>query len=193
MKGFGLKNTGVDASDLFQFMIVQYRMFKSEGMTAQRILIEQVTIIANKCSERHDHPFPYRINGRIGNLGKQLFEIAAQVLRLITEHSQRNVGTHRPDWFFAIAGHGGYNGIQVFGAVPKGFLVFKYLIMFEVGEHYPGFGKFFQPDLVFVQPFAIRFGRTDRLFELFITDDAALLHIDYKHLSRLKSSLFHYG
>ncbi len=39
---------------------------------------------------------------------------------------------------------------------------------------------------VFVEPFSIRMGRGERVFQLLVVDDLALLEVDQEHLSRLE-------
>ncbi len=53
---FCLEDACIDTADLFQFMIGEHRMFQCYGMAAQRIFLQQVTVITNK-SGRGSSPF----------------------------------------------------------------------------------------------------------------------------------------
>ena len=80
---------------------------------------------------------------------------------------------------------------HVFGRIAEGFLVFENLVVFKIGKQHPGFGQFFQADLVFVQPFGVGFADEQiLLFQFIIADDPALFHIDDKHFAGLQSSFF---
>ena len=89
-----LEDAGIDAADLFQLMVAEYGMLQRDGVTGQRVFSQQVSVAADEAREGHDQSFPDGIDGRVGDLGEQLFEIAAQVLGLVAEYGQRDVGAH---------------------------------------------------------------------------------------------------
>ena len=74
---FGLEDAGVYASDLFQLVVAQYRIFQRYGMAGEWLFIKKITIIANESCQRHHQSFPNGIDGWIGDLRKQLFEVIA--------------------------------------------------------------------------------------------------------------------
>jgi len=160
-------------------------MFQRHAMAGQGVFSEQVGVAAYEAGQGHYQSFADRVDGWVGDLGKKLFEIAAQVLGLVAEHGQGYIGPHRADGFFAIEGHGGDEGIEVFGGIAEGFLVFEDLVVFQVGEEYPWFGKFFQADLVFIQPFGIGLLRADAAFQFIVADDPFLFQVHDEHFTRL--------
>ena len=62
-----------------------------------------------------------------------------------------------------------------------------------MGEGYPWRIQLFQPDLILIQPVAVRLAGTNILLKLFVADDPSLLHIHYKHFTRLQPAVaLHY-
>jgi hypothetical protein len=138
LEGLGLEDAGVDAADLFQLVVAEHGMFEGYAVAGQGIFFQQVGVAADEAGEGHDQSFPDGIDGRVGDLGEELFEIAAEVLGLVAEHGQGNVGAHGAERFFAVEGHRCDEVVEVFGGIAEGFLVFEDLVVFEVGEELPG-------------------------------------------------------
>ena len=187
---FCLENAGIDAADFFELMVAQNGMFKRHGVTGQRVFSQQIGVAADEAGEGHDQSFPDGVDGRVGDLGEQLFEIAAQVLWLVAEYGQRNIGPHRADGFLTVEAHRGDEVIEVFGGITEGLLIFEDLVVFEMGESDAGFGQLFQPDLVFVEPFGVGLLGADLCFQLVVADDAFLFQVHDKHFPGLEAAFF---
>ena len=188
LQGLGLEDACVDASDLFQVVVAEYRMFECDGMTALRVFDEHVAIASHEGGERHDEAFADRVDRRVGHLCEELLEITAEVLRLVAEHGEGRICSHRTDGFLAVECHGCDDLFEIFPAVSEGLLIFEYLVMFEMGEHDAGFGQFVEPDLIFIQPVCIRFPVADIILDLFVADDPSLFQIDDEHPAGLQAS-----
>ena len=87
-----------------------------------RRFTQEVIRCPHEGNERHDRPLPDGIDGRVGNLGKQLLEVVAQVLALLRQYGQRDVRTHGAQRFLARFDHGRQDHPQVFGGKPEGLL-----------------------------------------------------------------------
>ncbi len=190
LQGFGLKNAGVYAADFFQFVVGHHRMRQGYGVAHFGVFLQNVADIAHKSGQRHDGALADGVNGRVGDLRKELFEIIRQVLRAVAEDGQRNVGAHTADGFFAVQGHRQEDVFEVFGSIAEGLLVFEHLRGFERSEGDAGIGQFLNADFVFFQPLGIRPGSANFLFDLLVADDAALHQIHQKHLAGLQSAFF---
>ncbi len=94
-----------NAAQLFQIAIGQDRMRQLERVAVLRRLVQNVALGADVADQRHHQLFADGIDGRIGDLRKELLEVVEQRLRTVRETGQRHVGAHRADRLFALGAH----------------------------------------------------------------------------------------
>mmetsp|Transcript_4098 Transcript_4098/g.25813 ORF Transcript_4098/g.25813 Transcript_4098/m.25813 type:complete len:223 (-) Transcript_4098:1391-2059(-) len=70
-----------------------------------RSRFEEITPQTNLHLQADHKALPQRINGRVGNLGKSLFEVVVHQVRLFRHESQRNIIPHAKCCFTALCGH----------------------------------------------------------------------------------------
>ena len=88
-------NVVFDAADSLQVHIRQNRALDRQPLlTARAARIEQVGAGADEGHQRHHQRLADRVNGRIGNLGKRLFEVIGQQFGAVGQHRGRNVAAH---------------------------------------------------------------------------------------------------
>eukprot|EP01085_Mycamoeba_gemmipara_P000216 Mycagemm_TRINITY_DN9850_c0_g1::TRINITY_DN9850_c0_g1_i1::g.216::m.216 type:complete len:105 gc:universal TRINITY_DN9850_c0_g1_i1:373-59(-) len=100
-------------------------MFNPYTVTLHLIFFQQVTIVTHKASQTHYYSLTNRINWWIGYLGKQLFEIRRQVLRLLRKHCQRCICSHRTNRLLTLYGHWFNQQIDIFSGIAKYLLVIE--------------------------------------------------------------------
>ncbi|HOG65757.1 MAG TPA: hypothetical protein PLD82_10015 [Spirochaetota bacterium] len=101
-----------------QVVIGQNRVREFEFAAMLGALVQQVPVATDKAREGHHETFSDWVDRRIGDLGKKLFEIIEEQLRLIGEDSERGIGSHRADRFLPVTGHRAQDVFDLFIAVP---------------------------------------------------------------------------
>ena len=129
------------------------------------------------------------VNRWVGNLRKQLFEVAEQRLPRFRKHSERNIGSHGGDRLHAVLRHRQDGFLHILVSITERFVqlvsqLLRVLFDFQVRNR-----KLFQMDQMRVQPLAVRTLRCIAVFNLFIFNQPFLDGIDQKHPSRLKPRL----
>ena len=174
--------------EFFQFGIGENGLRQLNQGAAFRHWIQKAAARADHGLSRGNDLFADGVNGRVGDLGEELFEIVVKQLRLLRENGQRRVRAHGAQRLDAVVGHRTHDETQILEGVAEGLLFLK---DFAVGQfrRQHRFGQVFQQDVVFVQPLAIWFGAGIFPLELLIGDDPTLLGVDQKHASRLQTPL----
>ncbi len=90
-----------------------------------RVDIEEVRLGPDKGHQRHHNLFANRVDGRVGDLRKQLAEIVVEKLVLAREHRQGRVVAHRANALLTRSGQGIQQELEIFLGVPKGLLAVK--------------------------------------------------------------------
>ena len=119
---------------------------------------------------------------------EELFEIVVQRLVLVRKHSERRVVAHRADGFLAVHRHRGHDELDVLLRVAEGLLAVEH--PYRALQRRGLFGL----DLVelvadALDPLRVGFRPGERVLELLVVDDPALLQIDEEHLAGLQAPL----
>src|SRR3546814_2860532 len=103
---------------------------------------------------------------------------------------QRRIIPHGADVLFPHSRHGSQNHFQVFSRITEAELPLEDHIVVQQREVRPARGrKVFQPDLVFIEPFAVRLAAANIFFQFVVTDNTPLVEVSHEHLSWLEASL----
>ena len=84
-----------------------------------RLFFQKVAVGANVNGGIGDDFLPHGIDGRVGDLGKQLLEIVKERLVLFGQHRQGDVRPHRGYLFRPCFGHGQHCVVNVLIGIAK--------------------------------------------------------------------------
>ena len=177
-----------DVADLFHFLGGKDRLLRLEAHRRIGFVDpEQIRARPDKRDQRHDQLFTDRVDRRIGDLREQLLEVAVENLGSIGEHRQSGIVAHRSDCLLAVFGHRREDDLQVFLGIAEDLLAVEQRHLRALRRR--RIGQRIERNSRAVDPFAIRLRCRQRVLELVIVDDAALLGVDQKHLARLQPPL----
>ena len=179
---------GFDGTDFLQIAVGQDRVRHFQPLVRAGLTAEQIGPGPDHRNQRHHQFFADRVDRRVGDLGKALFEIIVEQLWLLREHGQWRVGAHRADGIIARFRHRFEEEFDVFLGVAEGLLpVEKFLRGIRAARRrLRRIRQIFKLVLRFFQPFGIRPGGGEIALDLLILDDAALFEIDQQHFARLQ-------
>ena len=108
---------------------------------------------------------------------------------MVGKHSQGSVIAHGAERLLAGLSAGADDKAHILECIAKSLLPgLKGRVVID--GHFRRFREVFRVDQVFFEPLAVGLLRGDLLFELFVFDDAPLLHIDEKHAAGFKATFF---
>ena len=148
---------------------------------------EEVLLGPDRGVHGRDQFFADGVQGRIGDLGKQLLEVVEQQLRLVGQDGDRRVVAHGPHGFVPMGRHWADEDLQLLAGVSEGPLPFFQRRQVESG-YVVRLQKVVQVLHVLVQPGAIGLARTDLVLDLVVGDDAAADRVDQEQASGLQPS-----
>ena len=157
----------------------------------KRRLFEQILLGADGGLGRHHHLLANRIDRRIGHLREQLLEVVEEQRRLVREHRERSIGTHRADRLLPVGRHRGEDHFQILDSVAEGLLLLEQIerliavVRWRRGRR----RQRVQIDEPVVQPAAIRLACGEALLDLLVLHDAPFDRIDEEHATRLQPPL----
>ena len=136
--------------------------------------------------EGHHEIFADGIDGRVGDLGEELFEISKEHFGLAREHRQGGIVTHGVDGLLSGRGHGSEDHVELFLTETVGDLklgkgqriVRGIWFNLRLGRDDVG-----ELDLIFTEPFPVGLLRGEVLFDFLIKDDFAFNGVDHDHLA----------
>ena len=188
---FHLKRRLFQCPDLIHVAAVQDRISHLQKGAVAVGFFQQVALRAQIDRRIGDDLLPQRIDRRIGDLGKLLFEIMKQQWMPVAEHGQRDIRSHRCGRLCAAARHRQdlfpYILIRVAKYLIKG-------IAFLLGEHLRLFFRrrqIFEPVQATVQPLPIWMAVHIARLALRIADETVFLRIHQQHLSGTQAVLAH--
>ena len=91
-----------------------------ENAAVLRAVLEQVAVGAHIDRGIGDALLADGVDGRVGNLGEHLLEVAEQGLMLLGEHGQRDIHAHGGGGLLAVPGHGEDDAGQILIGIGKG-------------------------------------------------------------------------
>ena len=152
------------------------------------VLLQQIAVFAHIDGGGGHDLFAQRVDGRVGDLGEHLPEIAKQRLVLVREHGQRRVRAHRADGLRAVQGHR-QDRIPVFLiGIAEGALQTRALGAGQRGDLLVGHLHIAQAQKVLVQPFAVRALRGVALAHGVVVQQFAFGQIGQQHLARVQAA-----
>ncbi len=178
-----------DRADLLQIDVAEDRLRHLEPVMGAGDMAEQVRPRPDHRHQRHHQLLADRVDRRVGDLREVLLEVVIEQLRLVREHGERRIGAHRADGIVALARHRLEEELHVLLGVAEGLLVVEQRgrVVAQAGLRRLGaFRQFLQLDLGLAQPFLVRMLDGERLLDLAVLDDAALLEVDQQHLAGLE-------
>ena len=140
VQGGGLEAVEVDFAQLGEFLVVNQRIAEADHAAALRTGVEQVAFGAEEGLGRSDEFLTNAVQGWVGDLGEDLFEVLVEKLGLLGEHGEGSVVAHRGDGLHAGAGGGAKQHAQILVSVTEGQLALEDAVLFD-GGGVLGFGK----------------------------------------------------
>ena len=163
-------------------------MLEAQRMTVLGSLDEDVAFAANVADERHDHLFADRVNGRVGDLREELFEVIEQRLRLLRETGERGCRCPWSRWALRRRWPwGSCENFEVLIGVAEGALALDHGARVGAADTLR-LGKLIELNLVISQPFAVGLPGGEGLLEFLVGDDAAFDGVGEEHLAGLEAA-----
>ncbi len=151
-------------------------------------LVEEVLLPADVAHERHHEVFAVGVDGRVGDLGEELFEVGIKELRPFRENGKTLVVAHRADRLLGGLHHRHDDHVDVLHRVAKHPLLGKEAL--AVGPYGArDLEEALQLDAVGFQPPPVRLAARHGGFHLVIVDDALLRSVDKEHLAGSQAAL----
>ena len=145
--------------------------------------VKQITLAPYKTHQRHDHVFAVGVDGGIGNLSEELFEVVIEQLRPLRQYGQRRVITHASHRFLTVFSHGGNGDYAIFNGIAKRFLLTTELGRFN-RKRPRGLKESGQFNTVTFEPAPVGFLTRDRGFDFVIVDNPVVLCVNQQHFPR---------
>ena len=161
-------------------------------MAAFGLWVNQVQLGANTAGGIGKDLLAYSIDGRVGNLRKELLEIIIEQLGLFAEHSQGCVVAHCSQRVNALRSHGTQEFGHILHGIAKGALALQQCLGIGHGQLAVE-RNIFELNRMLLQPLAIRMLGGDLVLDFIVADNAALLGINYQHTPGAQAILFHDG
>ena len=159
-------------------------------MAVFRCLFKDILLRPDKTFKAHYQFFPYGIYGRIGYLGKDLFEIVVKYLRLARKERVRGIVTHGPDGLFAVLCHRPYYHLHVLTGISE-----CPQIRSHVKRPFRASGSRRDPfnrQHVILHPVPVRLLGDNRVLYLVVFNYAPFFSIDKEHLAGFEPARYFY-
>mmetsp|Transcript_18556 Transcript_18556/g.38460 ORF Transcript_18556/g.38460 Transcript_18556/m.38460 type:complete len:432 (+) Transcript_18556:216-1511(+) len=163
----------------------QNRMTHIQPLTMLLIRIrKKIPLRTDGTNQTHDDLLANGINGRVGHLCEQLFEVFVDLTGFFGKNRKGGIIAHASQGFFSADPHGKEEHFESFSGEPEG-------IEFAVGgrkvKRRRGNGLFLRPpfqiDHGFLDPFTVGMTGCHLLFDLIVGDNTLSFEIDQEHLS----------
>ena len=173
--------------DLQHIRVGQDRIVDLQYLTVDRLFLQQISVTSHIYAGGGDDLFPDGVNGRIGHLSKQLFEVIEQRLMLMVQYGEGRIHTHGADSFGAIQRHISDGSSVFLVCISECFLqscpfLTRVFLHRKIGDF-----QILQFHQVAVQPFSVRLAVGVSFFQFVIVDDFSLNGIHQKHFSGMKA------
>ena len=167
--------------------ICQYRMNDLQYMTVLRLLYQKVSVFTDIYTGRSNNFFTDRINWRVCNLCKKLFEIIKQRAVLIRQYGKWCIHTHCTDTLSSVQCHVADRCTILFIRIAECFLQTCTLficIFFHTDVRDLDIFKLYQ---IAVQPLTIRLHGCIFFFQFIIINNFSLNGIHKQHFARMQT------
>ena len=133
----------------------------------------------------HHAALPDGVNGRVGDLGKELFEVVGQVLALPGKDGKGGIGPHGARRFLPLFERRLQDDVEVFARDAVEELIAEQGLFVHLHGCGDVEGQVLKGDAVFVEPIAVGQSLADDGLDLFIAHDAFLVQVGDEHAARL--------
>ena len=165
--------------------------FKAHGWV-DLVDVQQIRFRADEGHQAHHNRFPNRVDGRIGHLREQLFEVVVKRFIFIRQHGERAIVTHRTNGFFAVGSHRCNQEFHIFLGETKGLLAIQQRdLAFGFGRGFAAALHVVQTDAQVFNPLLVGFAVGESGFEFFIVNHATLFEVDQEHFAGLQTPFAH--
>ncbi len=125
-------------------------------MTTFRPGVKQIAFGADHHFCGGNEFFTNGVNGRISDLGEELFEVVVKEFRFVRQDGQRSVVPHSADGLNAVFGHWPQQNTQVFEGVAKRLLALNHRSTLGFRHLVRKWSRqIFERHLVLIQPFLV--------------------------------------
>ena len=184
----------VHGLDLHQVQVGEDGVVDLEDVAVLRAVLEQVAVGAHIDRGIGDALLADGVDGRVGDLGEHLLEVAEQGLMLLREHGQGDIHAHGGGGLLAVPGHGEDDAGQILIGIGKGPLEPLALGVGEGLHLFIGHRQILEVDQVLIQPLAVGLPGGIVGLEIVVLDDLPGLGIHQQHLARAEPVLLdHHG
>ena len=186
--GLGPPPTMVHGLQLCHVFVGQNRMPQAQTVRIGCLRLKQVALRAHVALQGHDDFFPDGVDGRVGDLCKQLFEVVVDHARPITETGQRGIVTHGSNRIAQFADQRQQHELHGLAGIAKGAHARQQFAFCQPGRrlHRLEIG---QRDALGFQPLTVRATRGEFLLQVIVGDQLALFKIDQEHAPWLEPAL----
>ena len=172
--------------DLQQIRIGKNRVVYPQHFTVFFPFLQQVSVPTYINRSRSYDLLADRVDGRICNLGKQLFKVAEQGLLLLRKDRKRHVDSHCPDSLASIFRHRKNGSFHILIGVAESLLqpgallfrIFRNILVRNL--------QVFKMDQISVEPLAVGFFVGVFFFQLLVIDHPSRHCIHEQHLARMQ-------
>ena len=179
--------------ELFEIGVQQDRRFKGQTVGLAFGFAEDVHLTTDAGGQRHHVGFTQRIDWRVSYLRKLLAEVVVNDTRLAGEHGKRGIVTHGADRFLAIFTQYADNGVQLFRAVVKLFLVAGEGIIIQLAAAHVLIRQIFkrhQTANVFLHPLFVRMTAFQVVIGFRGVENATATGVDHHQFARPYAAFF---
>ena len=118
----GLEVPHAHVAELFQLVIGKDVPGNPQHQRVDRLLVQQVPLPPQEGDQRHHRILPDGVNGRVGDLGEILLEVAEQQLGFVRQHRDRRIHPHGAHRLLARFRHGSEQNPDILFGVPENLL-----------------------------------------------------------------------
>ncbi len=183
--GLGLEVLAVHPAQPLQVLVGQHRLRQLDHARVLGTTFEQVALGTDEGDQAHHRLLADGVDGRVGDLREELLEVVEEIARLVREHRDGRVGTHRAHRLLGIIDHRRHQDAQVLQRVAEDLLLGQYAARGRL-QHLARRFQLDELDLVLVEPLAVGVRAGDARLDLIVGDDAALFERGHEHLARLQ-------
>ncbi len=184
-KRLGAQADAVERADAGKLVRVEDRRREAQQAAVAAAVLEDVAVRAERELGRRLEALAQGVDGRVGDLGEALVEVAVEGLRVRREHGQRLVGAHGGERRFAGLGHRADDlvDVVVVVAVARQALGLGNLIVGLRDGSVRLCGDVAQVDDLLVEPVAVGLFGGVGVADLVVPDHAALVGVHKEHLA----------
>ena len=177
----------VQISDLEEVDAGQDRVVDFQDRTVGALLLKEIAVRADVYRGIGHYFLPEGVNGRVGNLGKELLEIVEQQLMLFGKHRQRRVVAHGEGRLHAVFRHGKDLVLDVLIGVAEDFIQPVAHLLGVDGNLAVGDLKVREVEEIAVQPLPVGASAGVVGLALLVGDDPLLFRVNQKDPAGLEA------